>query len=329
MEFFGRYLRQHRLAILLFILSWGLLAASFALYGLPLAAVAYPALLSLLLCLAAAVWDYTRTLRRHRKLSELQTAANAQLMDLPEPASIGEADCMAAITALRRAASERETADAARYREMVDYYTAWVHQIKTPIAAMRLLLQEEETRTGELEQELFKIEQYADMALQYQRLESLSSDLQLESCSLDGILRQALKKMATPFIRRRISLEFDGTGATVLTDEKWLTFVVEQLLSNALKYTPPGGRITLYLEADKTLVVEDNGIGIRAEDIPRIFERGFTGFNGRMDKKSTGIGLYLCRRILSRLSHTIAIESRPGEGTRVRVGLASQAIELQ
>lgn len=172
----------------------------------------------------------------------------------------------------------------------MDYYTLWTHQIKTPIAAMRLLLQEEETHTGELEQELFKIEQYADMALQYQRLESLSSDLQLESCSLDGILRQALKKMATPFIRRRISLEFDGTGATVLTDEKWLTFVVEQLLSNALKYTPPGGRITLYLEADKTLVVEDNGIGIRAEDIPRIFERGFTGFNGRMDKKSTGIG---------------------------------------
>ena len=97
MKFFGRYLRQHRLAILLFILSWGLLAAGFALYGLPLAAVAYPALLSLLLCLAAAVWDYTRTLRRHRKLSELQTAANAQLMDLPEPASIGEDDCMAAI----------------------------------------------------------------------------------------------------------------------------------------------------------------------------------------------------------------------------------------
>ena len=101
MEFFRRYLRQHRLAILLFILSWGLLAAGFALYGLPLAAVAYPALLSLLLCLAAAAWDYIRTLRRHRKLSELQTAANAQLMDLPDPASIGEADCMAAIAALR------------------------------------------------------------------------------------------------------------------------------------------------------------------------------------------------------------------------------------
>ena len=100
MEFFRRYLRQHRLAILLFILSWGLLAAGFALYGLPLAAVAYPALLSLLLCLAAAAWDYIRTLRRHRKLSELQTAANAQLMDRPDPASIGEADCMAAIAAL-------------------------------------------------------------------------------------------------------------------------------------------------------------------------------------------------------------------------------------
>ena len=172
MKFFGRYLRQHRLAILLFILSWGLLAASFALYGLPLAAVAYPALLSLLLCLAAAVWDYTRTLRRHRKLSELRTAANAQLMDLPEPASIGEGDCMAAIAALRRAASERETADAARYREMVDYYTAWVHQIKTPIAAMRLTLQPDDTPNARrLMSQLLRIEQYVDMVLMYLRLD--------------------------------------------------------------------------------------------------------------------------------------------------------------
>lgn len=197
MEFFRRYLRQHRLAILLFILSWGLLAAGFALYGLPLAAVAYPALLSLLLCLAAAAWDYIRTLRRHRKLSELQTAANAQLMDLPDPASIGEADCMAAIAALRRAASERETADAARYREMVDYYTAWVHQIKTPIAAMRLTLQPDDTPNARrLMSQLLRIEQYVDMVLMYLRLDEGTSDYVIRACDLDGIIRQSLRKFA-------------------------------------------------------------------------------------------------------------------------------------
>ena len=210
MKFFGRYLRQHRLAILLFILSWGLLAASFALYGLPLAAVAYPALLSLLLCLAAAVWDYTRTLRRHRKLSELQTAANAQLMDLPDPASIGEADCMAAIDALRRAASERETADAARYREMVDYYTAWVHQIKTPIAAMRLTLQPDDTPNARrLMSQLLRIEQYVDMVLMYLRLDEGTSDYVIRACDLDGIIRQSLRKFAGEFIDRKLTLHYE------------------------------------------------------------------------------------------------------------------------
>ena len=300
--------------LLAFAAFSGIYAAVYLLYHEPLEPVLYAGLLTAALGAGIGVRDFLKYRRRHMALRCQIEAAEVTLDRLPEAGDLLERDYqkLAAALSQRNAALVSE-ADS-RLSERMDYYTLWTHQIKTPIAAMRLLLQ---------------LEQYADMALQYQRLESLSSDLQLESCSLDGILRQALKKMATPFIRRRISLEFDGTGATVLTDEKWLTFVVEQLLSNALKYTPPGGRITLYLEADKTLVVEDNGIGIRAEDIPRIFERGFTGFNGRMDKKSTGIGLYLCRRILSRLAHTIAIESRPGEGTRVRVGLASQAIELQ
>ena len=322
MKFFGRYLRQHRLAILLFILSWGLLAAGFALYGLPLAAVAYPALLSLLLCLAAAVWDYTRTLRRHRKLSELQTAANAQLMDLPEPASIGEADCMAAIAALRRAASERETADAARYREMVDYYTAWVHQIKTPIAAMRLTLQPDDTPNARrLMSQLLRIEQYVDMVLMYLRLDEGTSDYVIRACDLDGIIRQSLRKFAGEFIDRRLTLHYEPLHLSVVTDEKWLGFVVEQVLSNALKYTPAGGRIRIYGDGE-TLVIADSGIGIRPEDLPRVFEKGFTGYNGREDKKSTGIGLYLCRRVMDRLNHGISIVSRPGQGTLVRLDLS-------
>ena len=314
--------------LLAFAAFSGIYAAVYLLYHEPLEPVLYAGLLTAALGAGIGVTDFLKYRRRHMALRCQIEAAGVTLDRLPEAGDLLERDYQELAAALSQQNAALVSEADSRLSERMDYYTLWTHQIKTPIAAMRLLLQEE-TRTGELEQELFKIEQYADMALQYQRLESLSSDLQLESCSLDGILRQALKKMATPFIRRRISLEFDGTGATVLTDEKWLTFVVEQLLSNALKYTPPGGRIALYLEEDKTLVIEDTGIGIRAEDIPRIFERGFTGFYGRKVKKYTGIGLFLCRRILSRLSHTIAIESRPGQGTRVRVGLASQKIELQ
>lgn len=323
MEFFRRYLRQHRLAILLFILSWGLLAAGFALYGLPLAAVAYPALLSLLLCLAAAAWDYIRTLRRHRKLSELQTAANAQLMDLPDPASIGEADCMAAIAALRRAASERETADAARYREMVDYYTAWVHQIKTPIAAMRLTLQPDDTPNARrLMSQLLRIEQYVDMVLMYLRLDEGTSDYVIRACDLDGIIRQSLRKFAGEFIDRRLTLHYEPLHLSVVTDEKWLGFVVEQVLSNALKYTPEGGSITIDAAAPATLCIRDTGIGITAEDLPRIFDRGYTGRNGRTYRQASGIGLYLCRRICRDLGHTITASSAAGEGTVLRLDLS-------
>ena len=320
MKFFGRYLRQHRLAILLFILSWGLLAASFALYGLPLAAVAYPALLSLLLCLAAAVWDYTRTLRRHRKLSELQTAANAQLMDLPEPASIGEADCMAAIAALRRAASERETADAARYREMVDYYTAWVHQIKTPIAAMRLTLQPDDNPNARrLMSQLLRIEQYVDMVLMYLRLDEGTSDYVIRACDLDGIIRQSLRKFAGEFIDRKLTLHYEPLHLSVVTDEK---FVVEQVLSNALKYTARGS-VTIAMDGDD-LCIRDTGMGIAAEDLPRIFEQGFTGVNGRRDRRASGIGLYLCRRICGNLGHTIRASSVPNQGTEIRIGLGQK-----
>ena len=321
MKFFGRYLRQHRLAILLFILSWGLLAASFALYGLPLAAVAYPALLSMLLCLAAAVWDYTRTLRRHRKLSELQTAANAQLMDLPEPASIGEGDCMAAIAALRRAASERETADAARYREMVDYYTAWVHQIKTPIAAMKLTLQGQDDSTARrLRSELGRVEQYVDMVLTYLRLHEGGNDYVIRKYEVDDIVRPAVRRFAGEFIDRRIALDYVPVGRAVVTDEKWLRFVVEQVLSNALKYTPEGGRIAITWQEDG-LCITDTGIGIAPEDLPRVFEMGYTGANGRIDRHASGIGLYLCRRICQNLGHTITAQSAMGQGTTVYIGL--------
>lgn len=294
MKFFGRYLRQHRLAILLFILSWGLLAASFALYGLPLAAVAYPALLSLLLCLAAAVWDYTRTLRRHRKLSELQTAANAQLMDLPEPASIEEADCMAAIAALRLTLQPDDTPNARR-----------------------------------LMSQLLRIEQYVDMVLMYLRLDEGTSDYVIRACDLDGIIRQSLRKFAGEFIDRKLTLHYEPLHLSVVTDEKWLGFVVEQVLSNALKYTPEGGSITIDAEAPATLCIRDTGIGITAEDLPRIFDRGYTGRNGRTYRQASGIGLYLCRRICRDLGHTITASSAAGEGTVLRLDLSRRTGPLE
>lgn len=158
------------------------------------------------------------------------------------------------------------------------------------------------------------------MVLSYLRLDGGSNDFVLREYNLEPIVRQAVRKYAPLFIRKKISLELGSLPCRVLTDEKWLCFVIEQLLSNALKYTSKG-KISIYMADETTLVIEDTGIGIAPEDLPRICEKGYTGYNGRTDKKATGIGLYLCKRILTKLSHTLTIRSEVGKGTTVLLGL--------
>ena len=212
--------------------------------------------------------------------------------------------------------------DAAR-RDMADYYATWVHQIKAPIAVMKVMLQQEDTpENRELSAELFRVEQYVEMALCYVRLGEGASDLVIQEYDLDPVIRKAVRKYAGQFIRRKIRLIYEGTDVRVLTDEKWLSFIIEQLLSNAVKYTAEGS-VTISVDEGKKLSVTDTGIGISPEDMPRIFEKGYTGYNGRLDKKSTGLGLYLCRKAADRLGHVLTAESEPGKGSRFTIDLES------
>ena len=257
--------------------------------------------------------------------------ADMTLENLPEPADLLEQDYQQVIRQVFLAKGRMESEFSVKYRNMTDYYTMWAHQIKTPIAAMRLLLQSEPyPQREELIEQLFRTEQYVEMVLQYMRTESGGKDLVIRQYPLEEIVRQAVRKYAKSFIRKKIALEFSELKGTVVTDEKWLGFVVEQILSNALKYTKKGS-ISIYMdpESPRTLVIEDTGIGIAPEDLPRIFENGFTGYNGRSGKKSTGIGLYLCRNVMDRLSHTISIESEVGKGTKVRLGLEHVPIQVE
>ena len=162
------------------------------------------------------------------------------------------------------------------------------------------------------------------------RLDSTSTDYVIREHDLDAIIRGELRKFSGEFIGRRLTLEYAPLNVTVLTDAKWLAFVIGQVLSNALKYTPLG-RITITLGAPKTLCISDTGIGIAPEDLPRIFERGYTGCNGRLEsgQRSSGIGLYLCRRICRKLGHGITAESEPGAGTTVRIDLESAKLEVE
>ena len=326
MRLLWAYLKRQGWPLLFFAVCVGAFAAVSALYGLPADAVRYAALLCLVPGLALLTAGFLRFLRRHRRLQRLlEQAGSGALLPLPEPRGLLEADYQALLQALQAQRAQLAAEGRNRLQDMTDYYTLWAHQIKTPIAAARLLLQAEPapSRT-ELEVELFRIEQYVQMVLGYLRLDSDSTDLVLREAALDALLRGAVRKFARQFVLKRITLSLRPTEQTVLTDEKWLSFVIEQLLSNALKYTPAGGTIELYGEGS-TLVIADTGIGIRPEDLPRVFEKGFTGYNGRKESKSTGIGLYLCRRVTAQLNHTLTLSARPGGGTLARLDLSRGA----
>ena len=212
---------------------------------------------------------------------------------------------------------------------MVEYYTVWAHQIKTPIASMRLQLQSEDTDfSRRLEGDLNRIEAYVEMVLTFLRLDSDSTDYVIREIDLDAVIKPAIRKFARDFISKKLSMDFKPTEAKVLSDDKWLSFVIEQVISNAVKYTKDGG-IKIYMNESGILCVEDTGIGISAEDLPRVFENGYTGFNGREDKRASGIGLYLCKRICDNLGHKISARSEPGKGTTIMIDLRRRKIGIE
>lgn len=214
------------------------------------------------------------------------------------------------------------------HTDMMEYYTAWVHQIKTPIAAMRFTLEGQDGKEAlALSADLSRIEQYVEMVLCYLRLDAGTTDYCFAYCDLDDILRQAVRRFADFFIGKKIRLDYEPVHYKVLTDEKWLLFAIEQVLSNALKYTKEG-HISIELK-EEVLMIRDTGIGIAAEDLPRIFEKGYTGYNGRRDKKASGIGLYLCRRITANLGHRIWANSVLGEGTVICINLHRDSMEYE
>lgn len=322
------YLKCRCWPLLLLGACTGVFAWVLTLYQLPAEAAGYGGLLCLIILLTAGLTDFFRWRRKVLFLESLRGQAALLMSLVPEPREPGEAAYRELLLELDE---DRRTAVSvldARMRESVDYYTMWVHQIKTPISAMRLILQEDESERGRaLSAELFRVERYVELVLSYLRLGGASTDYVIRQVDVDNVLRQAARKYAPLFIRGKVSLELNETGLRALSDEKWLQLVVEQVLSNAVKYAP-GGHVKVWSEGER-LFIQDDGVGIAAEDLPRIFERGFTGYNGRMDKRATGIGLYLSQEICRKLGHTITVESELGKGTRVTVGLARPYLEVE
>ena len=308
------------------VLSGAGFAAVFALYGIRMEAAWYPILITALFGVIMLAAGFVRYDKRRRNMERILSSDGIfpDAADiLPKAESLEEEDYHELLGKMEAAFRKKKGEWDASRRDMDDYYATWVHQIKAPIAVMKVMLQQEDTpENRELSAELFRVEQYAEMALCYVRLGEGASDLVIQEYDLDTIIRKAVRKYAGQFIRRRIRLVYEGTAVRVITDEKWLSFIIEQLLSNAVKYTSEGS-VTIAVEDGKKLSVTDTGIGISPEDMPRIFEKGYTGYNGRLDKKSTGIGLYLCRKAAEKLGHVLTAESEPGKGSRFTIDLES------
>lgn len=323
------YLKSYRKIFIAFIIVSIIFTSVFSLYNLEVEAVLYSSALSLIFLLIFISFDYLNFYRKHKSLEYLLNNININLSNLPKTHNTIEEDYQKLIRSLYDYNKDLAFQFDSDKSELLDYYTLWAHQIKTPISAMKLLLESNDyPKTSDLSIELFKIEQYVEMVLQYLRIDSISTDFSFKESDLDSIIKSSIRKYSKIFIGKKISLNYTETSIKVLTDKKWLQFVIEQLLSNALKYTSKG-KISIYMEGDNLLVIKDTGIGISPEDLPRIFEKGFTGYNGRTNRKSTGIGLYLCKKILNKLSHTIEIESEVGRGTTAKIDFSTDELIIE
>ena len=315
-----KYIRSKLKIIIIFVVIAGIFASSYLLFDMPAVTVLYPLILSIVILIIIGTADLIITAGRHKKLVQ---------NEIPSTNDLIEKDYQDIINKLKEEEELSRRKASSDYNNMVEYYTVWAHQIKTPIASMRLQIQSEDSELSRrLDGDLNRIEAYVEMVLTFLRLDSDSTDYVIREISLDDVIRPAIRKFSRDFISKKLTMDFEPTEATVLSDEKWLSFVIEQVISNAVKYTSSGG-IRIYMAESDVLCIEDTGIGISAEDLPRIFENGYTGFNGREDKRASGIGLYLCKRVCDNLGHKINAESEPGAGTKIMIGFDKQKLGVE
>ncbi|MBQ4524052.1 MAG: sensor histidine kinase [Lachnospiraceae bacterium] len=287
--------------------------------------VLYALVIYLCFLLVCGGIDFYQQRKKHRILKHYAPFSEAPISTLIQEKDLVRCDYQALLEGVTEEIQKERSEQNTQNKELSDFYTLWVHQIKTPIAALQLLLQTDPEKISDMKSELFKIDRYVDIILGYLRMENINQDLEFQHYPLEIMVKQAVRKYAPLFIKSHLSLKMEHLDISVLTDEKWLVFVIEQLLSNAIKYTP-SGEIRIFADRQESdgirstrLYLQDTGIGIHPEDLPRIFERSFTGYNGRMDKKASGLGLYLCNTILKKLGHSISVDSIPKEGTTVTI----------
>lgn len=308
--FFKYYLRSRKLLCSLLFIFYSLLFIFSYLFEDERTVLQYVIILLLLTSLIGLILDFVK---------QYQNFRHAVLYGESDAYTPLEALLTSRIRTLEKDKKELKIQHQEKQSDLLDYYTLWVHQIKTPIAASKLLVQDlqEQTFKNQLEQELFKIDSYTNLVWQYLRLESFHDDLVVEKENIEDLVKEVVKKYTLFFIQQGLSLNLHDLNHTVITDKKWFLVILEQVLSNSLKYTKQGS-IEIFFQED-TLHMKDTGLGIQNSDLLRVFERGFSGYNGRLTHQSSGLGLYLSKKIADKLGHELHLHSVVGEGTTVMI----------
>ncbi|MGN0415555.1 MAG: sensor histidine kinase [Agathobacter sp.] len=318
MEFVKKYLKNRWTALAICIVWQAILYVTLFLEDVPAKKLGYPMLLSAAVLCAYFGFDFCRMGKKDKVLQDAKQNIDITVENLPETKAVVEQDYQELLDIVLKAKRQEAQQQKHKMNELTEFVTLWTHQVKTPLTALSLAVKESKLEEkAEYADRLFEIEQYCDIILQYLRMEGEGTDFLLAEYPVKPMVNQAVKYFARSFIGKGLSVSIDlPEERKLVTDEKWMVFVIKQVLSNALKYTKEGG-ITITMPKSHTICIADTGIGISKEDLPRITERGYTGYNGRRDKKATGIGLFLVDTIMKKLGGSVKITSELGVGTQV------------
>ena len=318
----NEYLKMKKTSIIGILGVYAILFVFVYLYRIPIEVILYPFILTIVFVLMVLLFDYIKYKEKVNKISQICNDISSCYSVKINDKNIFDEYYLDIINELLKENRKQVSQIQKKVSDINDYFSIWVHQIKTPIASMKLKIDNEQMDLLQLASDLNRIDHYVDLVLSFLKFDEEKIDLYFRKTDVDRIMRESLKKFSNDFIIKKIRLDYKLSKREVLTDEKWLSFVFDQLLSNALKYTDKG-TISIYYDGDSCLCIKDSGLGIALADMERLFEKVFTGYNGRQYKKASGIGLYMCKRMCDKLNIAISIESIVNEYTLVKLKFLS------
>ncbi|MDT2662522.1 sensor histidine kinase [Enterococcus hulanensis] len=319
MKLVKSFLYERRIIYGMYLVFWGLIFLTFYLYEFSFAPFFDGWLFTAFVLVVYSLVSFYRSFRKQKQLELLATKdlQLSNLVFLPKAATLSEQTYQKVLRLVLENKNQEQEELQQKQRAMLDDFGLWLHQIKTPVAALDLLIQSGQLDPRTMKNEVFKINEYLQMILNYMRQNLDQADLVFQQLSIEKIIKSVVKKYATFFSQKDLSLQLGNLEGSVYSDQKWLIFILEQVIFNAIKYTEDG---TISISfSDNQLTIQDTGIGIRSEDLPRVFEKGYTGMNGREQQRASGLGLYLSQEAAEKLGCRLYIESQIKKGTTVTI----------